>query len=195
ELLAGLVKAAAGVTPADPLQKGTFVGPLATKQSYEDYQRYVALAKKVGAAGDAVKAGGAVLTDGAHAHGYFVRPTVLAELPPEHQLVRDELFVPIVVVETVDSLDEALARAKGDRHLLRPHRGRRHLRQPRGRGDHRRLAGRAAVRRLEGERLDGEEHRRPLHGPLLPARAEPDGVPVSSQAHARAALDALAAQP
>jgi len=87
------------------------VGPLATKQSYEDYQRYVALAKKVGAAGDVVKAGGAVLTDGAHAHGYFVRPTVLAELPPEHQLVRDELFVPIVVVETVDSLDEALARA------------------------------------------------------------------------------------
>ena len=111
ELLAGLVKAADGVTPADPLQKGTFVGPLATKQSYEDYQRYVALAKKVGAAGDVVKAGGAVLTDGAYAHGYFVRPTVLAELPPEHQLVRDELFVPIVVVETVDSLDEALARA------------------------------------------------------------------------------------
>ena len=108
QLLAGLVKAADGVVPADPLEKGTFVGPVATKQSYEDYQRYAALARQ---AGDAVKAGGAVLTDGAYAHGYFVRPTVLAGLPRDHQLVRDELFVPIVVVETVDSLDEALARA------------------------------------------------------------------------------------
>jgi 1-pyrroline-5-carboxylate dehydrogenase len=110
ELLAGLVKAADAVTPADPLEKGTFVGPVATQQSYEDYQRYVALAREVGD-GDTVKAGGAALTDGARAHGYFVRPTVLAGLPRDHQLLRDELFVPIVAVETVDSLDEALARA------------------------------------------------------------------------------------
>ena len=108
ELLAGLARAADAVVPADPLDKGVFVGPVATKQSYEDYQRYVALARQ---AGDAVRAGGAVLTDGARAHGYFVRPTVLAGLPRDHQLVREELFVPIVAVETVDSLDEALARA------------------------------------------------------------------------------------
>ncbi len=112
ELLAGLVKAADAVAPADPLAKGTFVGPVATKQSYEDYQRYVAEAR---AAGDVVKAGGAVLTDGARAHGYFVRPTVLAGLPRDHRLVREELFVPIVAVEAVDSLDEALARANDTR--------------------------------------------------------------------------------
>ncbi|HLK88979.1 MAG TPA: aldehyde dehydrogenase family protein [Polyangia bacterium] len=112
QLLAGLVKAADGVAPADPLAKGTFVGPVATKQSYEDYQRYVAEAR---AAGDVVKAGGAVLTDGARAHGYFVRPTVLAGLPRDHRLVREELFVPIVAVEAVDSLDEALARANDTR--------------------------------------------------------------------------------
>jgi 1-pyrroline-5-carboxylate dehydrogenase len=108
ELLAGLVKAAEAVDPGDPLQKGTFVGPLATKQSYEDYQRYVALARQ---SGEVVKAGGAVLTDGARAHGYFVRPTILAGLPSDHQLLRDELFVPIVAVQVVDSLDQALARA------------------------------------------------------------------------------------
>jgi 1-pyrroline-5-carboxylate dehydrogenase len=108
ELLAGLARAADAVVPADPLDKGVFVGPVATKQSYEDYQRYVALARQ---AGDVVRAGGAVLTDGARAQGYFVRPTVLAGLPRDHQLLREELFVPIVAVETVDSLDEALARA------------------------------------------------------------------------------------
>jgi 1-pyrroline-5-carboxylate dehydrogenase len=107
KFLAGLVKAADAIAPGDPLQKGVFVGPVATKQSYEDYQRYAALAREV----NAVRAGGATLTDGERAHGYFVRPTVLAGLPRDHQLIRDELFVPMVAVQTVASLDEALAEA------------------------------------------------------------------------------------
>ena len=61
--------------------------------------------------GDVVRAGGRVVKDGALEHGYFVRPTVLAGLPRDHQLMREELFVPIVAVEAVASLDEALARA------------------------------------------------------------------------------------
>src|SRR6185503_15229243 len=59
----------------------------------------------------------------------------------------------------------------------------------------RRLAGRAALRRLEGERLDREEHRRPLHPALLPARAEPDGVHVTAKpAAGPASAAALASQ-
>ncbi len=109
EFIAGLARAADAVAPGDPLDKGVFVGPVATRQSYEDYQRYVALARTAGAS--VVRAGAAVLTDGARAHGYFVRPTVLADLPPDHPLLRDELFVPIVAVQVVDSLDHALAAA------------------------------------------------------------------------------------
>jgi 1-pyrroline-5-carboxylate dehydrogenase len=105
--LAGLVKAADAVTPGDPLAKGTFVGPVATKQSYEDYQRYAAVAREAGA----VRAGGVALTDGERAQGYFVRPTVLAGLPRDHALLNDELFVPMVAVQTVASLDEALTEA------------------------------------------------------------------------------------
>jgi len=109
QFLTHLAKSADDVVLGDPLGKGVFVGPVATKQSYEDYQRYVGLARAAGA--DVVRAGGKVVTDGDMAHGYFVRPTVLAGLPRDHQLVREELFVPIVAVEAVDSLDEALARA------------------------------------------------------------------------------------
>ncbi len=109
ELITRLAGAADAIAPGDPLDKGVFVGPVATKQSYEDYQRYVTLARAAG--GGVIRAGAAVLTAGQLAHGYFVRPTVLANLPPDHQLLRDELFVPIVAVEIVDSLDEALAAA------------------------------------------------------------------------------------
>jgi 1-pyrroline-5-carboxylate dehydrogenase len=90
----------------DPLQPDTFVGPLATRASFDDYQRYVAQAGKA-----AVRAGGEVLGGDAFAHGYFVRPTILTGLPPDHPLVRDELFVPIVAVQPVGSLDEALEAA------------------------------------------------------------------------------------
>jgi 1-pyrroline-5-carboxylate dehydrogenase len=109
ELIAGLTRAADAIVPGDPLGKGVFVGPVATQQSYADYQRYVGLAQDAGAG--VIRAGGAVLTDGARAHGYFVRPTVLAGLPADHALLREELFVPIVAVQTIDSLDEALAAA------------------------------------------------------------------------------------
>jgi 1-pyrroline-5-carboxylate dehydrogenase len=93
----------------NPLEKGVFAGPLATKASYEDYQRFVELARETGP--DVVRAGGATMTEGAFAHGYFVRPTVVSGLPGDHELMRRELFVPLVAVTAVDGIDEALALA------------------------------------------------------------------------------------
>jgi 1-pyrroline-5-carboxylate dehydrogenase len=106
DFVARLSRTADDIKLGDPLDKGVFVGPVATRQSYQDYQRYVALARSAGP--DVVRAGGAIVTDGAFAHGTFVRPTVLAGLPRDHALIRDELFVPIVAVTAVDGLDEAL---------------------------------------------------------------------------------------
>jgi 1-pyrroline-5-carboxylate dehydrogenase len=113
DFVARLAKAADDVVLGDPLKKGVFVGPVATAQSYEDYQRYAALARQAGTG--VVRAGAAVVKDGEAAHGYFVRPTVLSGLPRDHQLIRDELFVPIVAVEAVSGLDEALERANDTR--------------------------------------------------------------------------------
>ena len=61
EFLAGLSRPPSR-RRGDPLARGCSSGPLATKQSYEDYQRYIALAR---AAGEVVRAGGRVLTEGA----------------------------------------------------------------------------------------------------------------------------------
>jgi acyl-CoA reductase-like NAD-dependent aldehyde dehydrogenase len=71
--IAGLVKSADEVQLGDPLKKGVFLGPVATKQSYEDYQRYAELARSAGAG--VVRAGAATVKDGAFEHGYFVRPS------------------------------------------------------------------------------------------------------------------------
>jgi 1-pyrroline-5-carboxylate dehydrogenase len=43
--------------------------------------------------------------------GHLVEPTVVIGLPEEHFLVRNELFVPILVVQKFKVLSEALAKA------------------------------------------------------------------------------------
>jgi 1-pyrroline-5-carboxylate dehydrogenase len=93
----------------DPLDKQNFLGPLATKSSRDDYQRFIELARAT--PGVKIRTGGELLTEGALAHGYFARPTILTDLPRGHELWRTELFVPILAVEAVASLDEALEQA------------------------------------------------------------------------------------
>lgn len=113
ELLARLDEKIATAVIGDPLKKETFLGPVATRASYEDYQRYAALAQGHVRVGGRVRqeVGGA----GVFAHGYFVEPTVLTDLPRDHQLMRDELFVPIVAVSRVKTFDEALGEANDTR--------------------------------------------------------------------------------
>jgi 1-pyrroline-5-carboxylate dehydrogenase len=91
----------------DPLERGTFTGPVATRSGFADYQRYVAQAQAVAT----IRTGGEVLSTDSFGRGYFVRPTVLTNVPRDHALMRDELFVPILCVQRVRDLDEALREA------------------------------------------------------------------------------------
>jgi 1-pyrroline-5-carboxylate dehydrogenase len=77
DFLARLVKRTEETRIGDPLERSTFLGPLATRGSHADYQRYIQLAR--GAAH--IRTGGALISDGPHAHGYFARPTIVTGLP------------------------------------------------------------------------------------------------------------------
>jgi 1-pyrroline-5-carboxylate dehydrogenase len=61
------------------------------------------------ARGGTVVLGGQRLSDGPFARGPYVEPTVVADLPSEHRINRDELFVPLLSVQTFDLLDAAIA--------------------------------------------------------------------------------------
>ncbi len=62
--------------------------------------------------------GGNVLTEGDFAHGYFVEPAIVVGLPEDHELVKRELFVPILHVGTFTTLDEALDKANATEYGL-----------------------------------------------------------------------------
>ena len=91
----------------DPTQTDTFMGTVAHKEAYEKYQRFVEKARADGR----ILVGGRVLTEGEFARGYYVEPTVVEGLPEDHELVRNELFVPILHLAKVKTLDEAMAKA------------------------------------------------------------------------------------
>ena len=86
-----LVEVTQAIKIGDPTERDTFMGTVIDKKAYEDYKRFVAQA----AADGTVVVGGDVLTDGAFAKGYFVEPTVVEGLPENHDLVKNELFLPI----------------------------------------------------------------------------------------------------
>ena len=98
-----LVEATEAVQVGDPTQADVWMGPLSTERAYNNYQATVA---DLAASGN-VRTGGALLDP----RGYYVTPTVVDGLPAEHLVWKTELFLPIVCVAPVSSLDEALARA------------------------------------------------------------------------------------
>lgn len=89
----------------DPTRKETFLGPVINNAAVETYGQAVVEARN---AGGKFVHGSSPRMGGEFAKGYFVEPCIVDELPVTHQLFRDELFVPFLVVAGVDSFDEAL---------------------------------------------------------------------------------------
>ena len=97
--------------------------------------------------------------------GFYVPPTIFAGLPADHAIVRDEIFGPVLSLETVQSIEHACdvvdeSRVRAHRRPLQPqpahdrlreraHPGRQPLRQPR---DHRRDGRPPALRRRQALR-------------------------------------------
>ena len=61
--------------------------------------------------GRVVTGGDVIGKSASGAAGHYLAPTVVADLPVDDDLFRDELFVPFVAVAPVDSIDEALSLA------------------------------------------------------------------------------------
>ena len=87
-----------------PWQKDIFLGPIINDAALKKYEKVVENAKKDGK----ILHGGTVLKDAEHQNGYFVQPTIVTGLPQDHELVREEIFLPFVCVSEFESFDEAI---------------------------------------------------------------------------------------
>lgn len=107
EFLEKLVNKTKQLKIGDPTDRNTYMGPLINKKTYENFQKYIELAKKDGT----VLTGGKVYIEGSCKDGYYVEPTIVDNLPTDHYLFMNELFVPILVVAEVKDLKQAIEEA------------------------------------------------------------------------------------
>lgn len=79
--------------------------------SHDHVEKVAGFVDDAVAAGARVLTGGKRLIDGAHARGAYYAPTVLTDVPASARLYREEVFGPVVYIESVPDEDTAIARA------------------------------------------------------------------------------------
>jgi succinate-semialdehyde dehydrogenase/glutarate-semialdehyde dehydrogenase len=102
--LDALVRRAEALSPGDPLEPSTTLGPLIDAGQREIVEAHV---------GEALAGGASAMTGGRRldGDGFFHQPTVLGGVRDDMRVMREETFGPVAAVRTVGSFDEALALA------------------------------------------------------------------------------------
>jgi aldehyde dehydrogenase (NAD+) len=95
------------MVPGDPMDPKTRFGAISSRKQLETVLNYIETGKREGAT---LVTGGA-RTDIGTGKGYFVQPTVFADVTPEMTISREEIFGPVLAAIEFADLDEAIAKA------------------------------------------------------------------------------------
>lgn len=92
----------------DPLDPTTQMGPVVSAEQLDRVTDYLHIGREQGAR---EVTGGQRLTDGTLSRGYFVAPTVFADVHDDMRIAREEIFGPVISAMPFDTLDEVIRRA------------------------------------------------------------------------------------
>ncbi len=90
----------------NPLNSENYLGAVISKNHLNKILSYVELAKKEG--GSVLIGGEALKLEGEWAEGYFMPPTVIVGLSPKSKLMQEEIFGPVVCVQSFETEEEVL---------------------------------------------------------------------------------------
>jgi aldehyde dehydrogenase (NAD+) len=102
------------MTAGDPMDPKTRFGALSSRKQMDSVLRYIESGKQEGAT---LVAGGA-RTDIGTGKGYFVQPTVFADVRPDMTIAREEIFGPVLASIEFADIDEAIAQANATQYGL-----------------------------------------------------------------------------
>ncbi|GGV34520.1 aldehyde dehydrogenase [Actinomadura cremea] len=108
EFVDGAAEFANGLKVGAGLDPETRIGPLVSAEQLRRVTGYLETGRAEGAR---VAAGGGRVEDGDLAKGFFVAPTVLADVRDDMLIAREEIFGPVASVLPFDSLEEVAARS------------------------------------------------------------------------------------
>lgn len=102
--------AATALVVGDGLDPGTDIGPMVDAKHRDRVLSYLQTALDEGAR---IVGQGSVPTEAPYADGYWVPPTVLADVTPDSTVGQEEIFGPIALLMRYSTLDEAIEIANG----------------------------------------------------------------------------------
>lgn len=99
----------------DVFDEETQVGPQVSEAHYKKILEYIEIGKKEGAR---VVSGAEPNEEGHMGKGYFIKPTIFADVKPEMRIIREEIFGPVVSIAKFSSDEEVLALANDSEYGL-----------------------------------------------------------------------------
>ena len=104
------------LTVGDPLQEASKQGAVVSKVHFDKVMNCIAVAKEEG--GTILLGGEAVTPEGRCANGYFIQPTIIEGLGAHCKTNMEEIFGPVVTLQTFETEEEALALANASNYGL-----------------------------------------------------------------------------
>lgn len=95
-------------TQGEMFNDAAVVGPQVSKQHYEKILSYIEVGKEEGAR---VVLGGSKNDEGELSKGYYVKPTIFADVTPKMRIVNEEIFGPVVACGKFSTDEEVLGYA------------------------------------------------------------------------------------
>jgi len=92
---------AASISVGDPLDPATYMGPLVSEEQFERVMGYIGIGKEEGAT---LVTGGIRIGDA----GFFVQPTIFAQVENRMRIAQEEIFGPVASVIPVQDADDAV---------------------------------------------------------------------------------------
>jgi aldehyde dehydrogenase (NAD+)/betaine-aldehyde dehydrogenase len=114
-VLERVIARTAALRVGDPMDDNTQMGPVNSKLQYEKVQRYVQIAKDDGAR---LVNGGKRPAGADFKRGFWIEPTVFAEVDQSMRIAREEVFGPILSVLKWRNLEQAIEIANGTEYGL-----------------------------------------------------------------------------
>jgi len=114
EVLERLAAVTNGLRVGDGLDPSSQLGPVASRAQRDKVLEYVARGRAEGT----IVAGGAALEGDPYDAGCFVSPTIVADLPSDSILLRDEIFGPVLTVQRFSDEAEAVELANATEYGL-----------------------------------------------------------------------------
>ncbi|MFN8640441.1 MAG: aldehyde dehydrogenase family protein [Candidatus Binatia bacterium] len=104
EAVAAAREAAAAIVAGDPQAEGTVIGPVVSAAQFDKIQRLIEAGLREGAE---LVAGGPGRPEGL-SRGYYVRPTVFANVRNDMTIAREEIFGPVLSILPYDDEEQAI---------------------------------------------------------------------------------------